>query len=269
MQSTYAFIGGGNMGRSLIGGLLAAGHPRSAIRVADADPAARAACHAQFDLEAAADNAEAARGADVVVLAVKPQHLRDVARALPRHGDALYVSIAAGITLAHLEAWLGPRPIVRAMPNTPALIGCGAAALVANAAVDAAGRGHASRLLEAVGSAVWLEDESHMDAVTALSGSGPAYVFRFIELLEAAGSELGLPPELARRLALDTVYGASRLARESSSTPAALREQVTSPGGTTERALVELEHADLAAIVRRALTAARDRAVELAAGIER
>ncbi|MGE0485111.1 MAG: pyrroline-5-carboxylate reductase [Gammaproteobacteria bacterium] len=272
MDSTYAFIGGGNMGRALVGGLLAAGHDAARIRVADASADARSACASQFGVATTDDNRTCAEGADVVVLAVKPQQLREVARTLGAQacGNPLYLSIAAGITVGHLEAWLGAgSAIVRAMPNTPALIGCGAAALYANAAVDAAQRELAAGLLGAVGSAVWVEDEALMDAVTALSGSGPAYVFLLIELMERAGIELGLPVALARALALDTVHGAARLAHASGRSPAELRVQVTSPGGTTERALASFAAADLPAIVARALTAARDRAIELAAGIER
>lgn len=272
MQSSFAFIGGGNMGRALIGGLLAAGHPTAAIRVVDASAEARSACQAQFGIAAGSDLAQAVGEADVVVLAVKPQQMREVARAVAGHGrsGALYLSIAAGITLAHLEAWLGPGcAIVRAMPNTPALIGCGAAALCANSAVGAQQRATATALLGAVGSATWLEDESLMDAVTALSGSGPAYVFLLIELLGEAGHGLGLPPDLARRLALDTVHGAARLAHDSGTPAADLRRQVTSPGGTTERALASFADDDLAGVVTRALTAARDRAIALAAGVER
>ncbi|MCB1746270.1 MAG: pyrroline-5-carboxylate reductase [Gammaproteobacteria bacterium] len=272
MPSTYAFIGGGNMGRALVGGLVAAGHDAAHIRVADASPDARAACTTQFGVATGDDILACARDADVVVLAVKPQQLREVARALGGESDdgTLYLSIAAGITVGHLEAWLGHgRAIVRAMPNTPALIGSGAAALYANAVVDDAQRALADGLLGAVGSAVWVEDEALMDAVTALSGSGPAYVFLLIELMERAGAELGLPPALARSLALDTVHGAARLAHASGQSPAELRVQVTSPGGTTERALASFAADELPAIVSRALTAARDRAVELAAGIER
>jgi pyrroline-5-carboxylate reductase len=272
MEPSYAFIGGGNMSRALIGGLVAAGHPASRIRVAEPVAASREALAAQYGVATFTDSVDAAAGADVVVLAVKPQQLREVALALaPRVSPGqLYLSIAAGITLGHLEAWLGAvTALVRCMPNTPAQIGCGAAALCANPAVTADQRTLAGRLLEAVGVAVWLEDESLMDAVTALSGSGPAYVFLLLELLEAAGTDLGLPADLARTLALATVEGAARLARASSDDPATLRRQVTSPGGTTERALAAFNDADLAGIVTRALRAARDRGRELAAGVPR
>ncbi len=272
MDSLFAFIGGGNMGRALVGGLLAGGHSASRIRVADADAGCRAACAERFGVMVTDDNLAACEGADVVVLAVKPQQLREVSLALAPNTSpsTLFLSIAAGITLGHLAAWLGDeRAIVRAMPNTPAQIGCGAAALCANHAVSPAQHDLAEHLLAAVGEAVWLEDEGLMDAVTALSGSGPAYVFLLLELLEQSGCELGLPAALSRRLSLATVEGAARLARGSEHDPATLRRQVTSPGGTTEQALKRFNDADLAGIVSRALTAARDRGRELAAQVPR
>lgn len=270
MEPLFAFIGGGNMGRALAGGLVASGHSPSRIRVADVSEACRLACAASHGVMVTDDNLAACAGADVVVLAVKPQQLREVCLALaPAAGPStLFLSIAAGITLRHLEAWLGrDRAIVRAMPNTPAQIGCGAAALCANGAVSNTQHALAESLLASVGVAQWLEDESLMDAVTALSGSGPAYVFLLLELLEQAGAELGLPAALSRKLALATVEGAARLASASSDEPATLRRQVTSPGGTTERALQSFNDADLAGIVLRALTAARDRGRELAAQV--
>ena len=272
MDPLFAFIGGGNMGRALVGGLLAAGHAPSRIRVADSDAGCRAECESRFGVAVGSDNLATCRDADVVVLAVKPQQLRAVSMVLaPAAGDdQLFVSIAAGITLDHLESWLGrARAIVRAMPNMPAQIRCGAAALCANGAVSAAQHALASRLLESVGLAVWLEDEHLMDAVTALSGSGPAYVFLLLELLEQAGCELGLPAALSRSLSLATVEGAARLARDAEHDAATLRRQVTSPGGTTERALASFNEADLAGIVSRALTAARDRGRELASQVPR
>lgn len=272
--TTYAFVGGGNMGRALIGGLIAAGHPATAVRVADSASAARSACTETFGVEAMAEPGAIVDGADVIVLAVKPQQMREAALDIGRRtgtDDAtLYVSIAAGITLDHLAHWLGKgRAIVRAMPNTPALIGCGATALAANPFVNALGRQRAEALLAAVGMVEWLDEESLLDAVTALSGSGPAYFFMFIEALEEAGAALGLPNALARKLALQTAYGATRLAHESPLAPGVLREQVTSPGGTTERALASFTAADFAAIVERALEAARDRSIELAEQTER
>ncbi len=267
MEPLFAFIGGGNMGRALIGGLLAAGHPASQIHVADAHEASRKSCADAFNVTIFSDNRLAANDADVVVLAVKPQQMRDVACALAGGGrrSTLYLSIAAGITTNHLATWLGAgSAIVRAMPNTPALIGAGVAGLYANAAVTNGQRALAEHLLGAVGVALWLDNEDLMDAVTAVSGSGPAYYFLLLELMERAGTRLGLPAGIARRLALETAYGATRLARESTHDAATLRHQVTSPGGTTERALLAFEQADLAHIVETALTAARDRGIELA-----
>jgi pyrroline-5-carboxylate reductase len=271
MQPIYTFIGGGNMGRALIGGLLASGHDATRLRVADAQATSRAACAEQFALAVYDDNRAAVRDADVVVLAVKPQQMAEVARGLADTANdaTLYVSIAAGITSRHLAAWLGDtRAIVRCMPNTPALIGSGAAAMYANAHVRAQQRELANQLLAAVGLSWWLEDESQMDAVTALSGSGPAYFFMFIELLEKVAAELQLPGELARALALQTAIGASKLAAQSEHSPATLRQQVTSPGGTTERALAVFNSGNLEQLVREALTAARDRSLELAAEVK-
>ena len=271
MEPTYAFIGGGNMGRALVGGLISSGHATSHISVADAFEPSRQACRELFDITVYDNNHAAAKNADVVVLAVKPQQMREVALDLGEVADdaTLYISIAAGITTTHLAAWIGgTRAIVRCMPNTPALVGSGAAALFANARVSDAQRALANRLLVAVGSAQWLEDEGLMDAVTAISGSGPAYFFLFIELIEKVAQELGLSADLARSLALETAFGAAKLARDSAHAPASLREQVTSPGGTTECALRVFSEAKLEAIVRQALTAARDRSVELARQVE-
>ena len=272
MPAIYTFIGAGNMGRALIGGLLAAGHPTAAIQVVEPDAAARSACRDAFGLDSSAHLAALRADTDVVVLAVKPQQIQAVAAALAAGADhhTLYLSIAAGITTGQLASWLGQRSaIVRAIPNMPALIGAGAAALYANTHVSPDQREQATQLLGAVGLASWLDDEALMDAVTALSGSGPAYFFQFIEHLETAGMELGLTPALARSLALETAYGSSRLARESALSPATLRQQVTSPGGTTERALATFAAGDFPGLVSRALHAARDRAVELAQQADR
>ncbi len=271
MEPIYAFIGGGNMGGALIGGLINGGHPPGRIRVADPQSASRRHCVETFQVAAYDDNLSACDGAEVVVLAVKPQHMRAVAEGLaPAATDTtLYLSIAAGITVAHLNRWLGAsRAIVRCMPNTPALVGAGAAALYANSNVTAPQRARASALLGAVGSASWIEREALMDAVTAVSGSGPAYFFLFIELIEKAAVEMGLDAELARGLALQTAYGAAKLALGSEHPPAVLREQVTSKGGTTAAALASFADAGLEAIVRRALGAARERSLALAAEVE-
>ena len=262
-----AFIGGGNMAASLAGGLVKRGHAPERITVADPRPEQLESLAQKFGVCVTPDNLEAAGAAEVLVFAVKPQVFRDAALPLAAAVQArrpLVVSVAAGITEPDIQAWLGGEPaIVRAMPNMPALVGAGAAALYANRRVSPEQRALAQAMLESVGIAVWIDDESLMDAVTALSGSGPAYFFLLMELMEAAGLELGLPPDAARRLTQQTAYGAARLALESGEAPAVLRKQVTSPGGTTAAALAVFEEAGLGAIVRRALTAARDRGRQL------
>ena len=262
-----AFIGGGNMARSLIGGLVQKGCDPKRISVADPSAEQRALLTGRFPVRTTANNLEASEGADVIVFAVKPQVLRAAAEGLVgqvRTRHPLIVSIAAGITEPDLRAWLGgDAAIVRAMPNTPALLGAGAAGLYANSSVNPDQRATAQALLEAVGTALWIEDESLMDAVTALSGSGPAYFFLLMELMEAAALELGLPAATSRELIQQTAYGAARMAQESGEAPATLRKQVTSPGGTTAAALSVFEEGKLSALVTRALTAARDRGREL------
>jgi pyrroline-5-carboxylate reductase len=263
MTSTIAFIGVGNMGRAILGGLLNGGHPRERLRAADADAEACARVQREVGVAASADNHAAAADADVLVLAVKPQQLKAVAAGLlPAAGGRrpLVLSIAAGIGTAALAGWFGAdTPIVRSMPNTPALIGRGTSALFATAATDEARRALAEAIMRAVGVVHWLDDEALMDAVTALSGSGPAYLFRVIECLAQSGERLGLDPALARRLALETAAGASELALASPFDPATLRAQVTSKGGTTEQALKVLDEGGIDALFSRALTAARDR----------
>lgn len=268
-QSKIAFIGCGNMGRSLIGGLISNGHPNSLICTADPDPAQRQQVKQLFDIETLEDNSQAVQDADVVVLAVKPQTMETTAatiRPALEKDPFLVISVAAGIRLSALERWLSPEtPIVRVMPNTPALIQAGAAALYANAAVNDEQRELAEGILRSVGLALWLEDESSMDAVTALSGSGPAYIFLIMEVLEKAATKLGLEQEQARLLTLETVFGAAKMALESKHDAATLRQQVTSPGGTTEAALkVLMQEGNIEATFEQALTAARQRSIELA-----
>ncbi|MGB9429613.1 MAG: pyrroline-5-carboxylate reductase [Gammaproteobacteria bacterium] len=266
-DTRIAFIGGGNMGSSLIGGLLKKGFAASQIRVAEPSSAQRERVRQQFAVDVGDDNTVAVQDAQVVVFAVKPQMFRDAARSLApalARTRPLIISIAAGILEPDICRWLGfDAAIVRAMPNTPALIGAGAAALYTNRFVTAEQRALAEQILTAVGIAVWLEDETLMDAVTAVSGSGPAYFFLLIELLEAAARELGLPMNVARELVTQTACGAARMARESAEDAVSLRQQVTSPGGTTAAALDVLEQAKLREIFRKALTAARDRGAEL------
>jgi pyrroline-5-carboxylate reductase len=268
-QDTLAFIGGGQMARALVGGLVAGGHDPRAIRVADPMTAQREAIARDFPgVAVVADNAAAADGASAWVLAVKPQQMREACAglaALAARQRPLVISVAAGIRLAELSAWLGGDvPVVRTMPNRPALLRAGITALVGGAAVGPAERDRAGALLAAVGACEWLDDESLMDAVTAVSGSGPAYLFLLAEMLEAAACAEGLPPAAARRLAVETLHGAARMARELDEDPAVLREQVTSKGGTTAAALAVLEGAGIRATFARAVHAARLRSAELA-----
>ncbi|HRO28744.1 MAG TPA: pyrroline-5-carboxylate reductase, partial [Luteimonas sp.] len=239
--ANIAFIGGGNMARSLIGGLVAAGVDPAGIRVADPSVQARDALSADFGVQAFADAAEAVAGAGTWVFAVKPQVMREVCAGLAtaaQAGRPLLVSIAAGITSTQLDRWLGGgQAVVRTMPNTPALLGAGVTGLYANARVDAAGRARADRLLASAGQTVWIDDEARMDAVTGTSGSGPAYVFLLAEALEDAAVAEGLPREAARTLAQQTILGAARMLTESGEPPAELRRRVTSPGGTPQAAI--------------------------------
>jgi pyrroline-5-carboxylate reductase len=264
-----AFIGGGNMAAALIGGLIKRGLP--AERLAAADPS-REQLHRlvrDHGIQAAPDNASAAHGAEVVILAVKPQQMRAVALGLAPHLAAarpLVISVAAGIPHAALARWFGAQiPVVRTMPNRPALNGFGATGLYAPAGVGAAHRELAESIMAAVSATVWVEHESQMDTVTALSGSGPAYFFLFMEALEAAAHERGLPTDIAHRLTLETAFGAAQMARHSSEPLSTLREQVTSKGGTTAAALEVLNAAGLRAIVAHAVAAADRRSAELAA----
>ena len=262
------FIGGGNMAGSLVGGLISDGWDPARIRVADADPGQRERMAARHQVATSPDNAAAVSDADVVVLAVKPQVLRDVAGDLSAalaQQRPLVISIAAGIREATLRSWLGENTaIVRAMPNTPALVQSGATALYANTRVTDQQRSLAESILRAVGLVIWIEDEDLMDAVTALSGSGPAYFFLFMEAMQAAGMELGLPADTARLLTLQTAFGAARMALESPEDAGTLRRHVTSPGGTTEAAINILQQGELQDLVRRALQGAAERSKELA-----
>ena len=269
-DTPIAFIGGGNMARSLIGGLIAGGVDPRRIWVADPQAGQRDWLHGRFQVHASADNVEAATQAQIVVLAVKPQVLRDVAQGLGPTVQArrpLVISIAAGVREPDLRRWLGGGPValVRTMPNTPALVGSAASALYANEFASDDHRQQAESLLRAVGMTVWVDDETALDAVTALSGSGPAYFFLLMEILERAAASLGLEAEAARLLTLQTAFGAAKMALESAESPAALRARVTSPGGTTERALAVLRDGGLEPLVAQALQAARHRSRELGA----
>jgi pyrroline-5-carboxylate reductase len=261
-----SIIGGGNMARALVGGLIGRGHEGGAIKVIEIDSEARATIAARFGVATSAAIEEPSVGAaEVVVIAVKPHVVRTVAVELGAHlRRQVVVTIAAGIRLSDLSRWLGGyRRLVRAMPNTPALIGAGIAGLFAMPGVDSEGRTRAAAVLEAVGATLWCDREEDLDAVTAVSGSGPAYVFYFIEALERAAQELGFQPEHAHRLALATFSGAIRLAEQSDSEPAVLRAQVTSKGGTTERAIAALDEARVKAAILAAVKAAAARAKEM------
>ena len=267
--SPIAFIGGGNMARSLVGGLLARGTPKDAIRVSDPIPASREALHHDFGIETFEGNADAVRGAPTWVFAVKPQVMRAVCQALaPIAQDArpLVVSIAAGITSSQLEKWLGGGiAVVRCMPNTPALLGAGVTGLHANRRVDNAGRDAAEALLSAAGATVWIDDEARMDAVTAVSGSGPAYVFLLAEAMQAAAIAEGLPADAARTLVLQTILGAARMLTEGDADATELRRRVTSPGGTTQAAIEAFEAGGLRELVANAIAAATQRGHQLSA----
>jgi pyrroline-5-carboxylate reductase len=266
-RTRIAFIGGGNMARSLIAGLTADGHEPSALVVSepDADKAGRLA--AAYGCRTADSNAEAAAGSDVIVLCVKPHVAPAVCRELAMalaDPPPLLISIMAGVTEAAIQRWLGRTvPLVRAMPNTPVMVQSGAIGLHAGAAASAAQINLAEEILRAGGLTRWVDAESQLDIVTALSGSGPAYFFLFMEALEQAAVDQGLDAETARLLSIQTALGAARMAMESDDSPAELRERVTSPGGTTERAIAAFESGDLDGLVARAVAAARRRAEEL------
>jgi pyrroline-5-carboxylate reductase len=253
------------MASALIGGMLQQGFGAGQIRVVEVVPEARERLGREFGVRATGDLAEGIAGSDVLVLAVKPQQLREVAQRMrPLRAGQLAISIAAGIRAGDVSRWLGGHAnLVRAMPNTPALIRAGITGLYALPGVSAAGRAGAENILGAVGETIWLGDEAMMDAVTAVSGSGPAYVFYFIEALEAAARDLGLAPETARRLSLQTFFGAAALAVQDGSEPAELRARVTSKGGTTERGIATLEARGVKAAIQAAARAAAARAREL------
>ncbi len=266
-KTSVAFIGGGNMARSLIGGLITDGWPPQQIWVSDPDAGQLNELIGRFGVNTTTDNNEAAAVASIVVLAVKPQKLQDVGRQLAgtlQRSNALIISVAAGVREPDLRAWLGGDvALVRTMPNTPALVGSGATALFANSRVSSTQQQLAESILRAVGITIWVTDEALLDAVTALSGSGPAYFFSVMEAMEEAGVNMGLSPNQARLLTLQTALGAAKMALESSEGPDALRVRVTSPGGTTERALAVLQQGNLKTLFSNALEAARQRSREL------
>lgn len=261
------FIGGGNMATCLISGLIASGHPAAYIWVSDINPDLLASLAANLNVNTTADNNVVLAAVDVAVLAVKPQVLKTVASAaaaLIQKKNLLIVSIAAGISQKSLSQWLGDSTaIVRCMPNTPALVLTGATALHANQQVSEEQRDLAESILRSVGITLWVENESELDAVTAVSGSGPAYYFLLMEAMEKTAVELGLTENTARLLVQQTALGAAKIALESSESPEQLRKRVTSPGGTTQRAIETFEQGGFTDLVARALHAARDRSIEM------
>jgi pyrroline-5-carboxylate reductase len=266
-----AFIGAGNMAGALIGGLIADGVSPADLIAADPSVEKCQSLAASTGMRTTQDNVAAVAEADIVVLAVKPQVLHEVVEgisALVHQRQPLVISIAAGIRCDTLLAWFGGEvPLVRTMPNTPAMIRSGATVLYATSSVSDAQREQAESLMRAVGLTQWIDDEALMDAVTALSGSGPAYLFLVMEAMENAARECGLPPETARLLTLQTAFGATRMALESDEPPARLRARVTSPGGTTERAIDALETGGLRQLFVDAISAAQQRSIELSADL--
>lgn len=265
-KTRIAFIGAGNMAASLIGGLRAKGLEAAQIRASDPGAETRSKVAAEHGIAVFADNAEAIKDADVVVLAVKPQAMKAVCEAIRPNlkPNQLVVSIAAGITCSSMNNWLGAQPIVRCMPNTPALLRQGVSGLFATAEVSAEQRQQAEELLSAVGIALWLDEEQQLDAVTAVSGSGPAYFFLLIEAMTAAGVKLGLPADIAAQLTMQTALGAAHMAVASDVDAAELRRRVTSPAGTTEAAIKSFQAGGFEALVEKALGAAAHRSAEMA-----
>ncbi|MHB9119057.1 MAG: pyrroline-5-carboxylate reductase [Burkholderiales bacterium] len=260
-----AFIGGGNMAGAIIGGLIRQGFKPDGIRVAEISAENRDKLGRRHGIACHEDMAPCVAGSDVVVLAVKPQQLPSVAQELaPRLVDQLVISIAAGVRATDLSRWLGGYPrIVRAMPNTPAMVQSGVSGLYALPGLDAALKNQAQTILDAVGKTVWLEREEQMDAITAVSGSGPAYVFYFLQAMQEAATELGFDSETGKTLALETLVGAGRLAAGSPEDFATLRANVTSKGGTTERAIATMEAAEVRANIVKGIHAASARSAEL------
>ena len=268
MREITSFIGGGNMAASLIGGLLASGREAAAIRVAVRSESSADGVRRRFGVQSGTDIRAAIDGAATVVLAVKPQQMAEAVGGLRVAAGTTVLSVAAGVYLATLRQWLDTDAVVRAMPNTPALFRCGVSGLYAEPALEPIHRSRAEGVLQAVGSICWLRSEAEIDAVTALSGCGPAYYFLLTEVLREAGTALGLEPAVAARLAQDTFVGAALMARDAATDVAQLRREVTSKGGSTEAAVASLEAAGLRRIFAEALAAAnarsRSRSEELA-----
>lgn len=264
---TIGFIGGGNMATSLMSGLIASGHSPQQIWVSDTAAATLQSHRDHLNVNISADNSKIVQEVDVVVLAVKPQVLRDVAVQIApaiQQKKSLVVSIAAGISQTSLANWLGSDvAVVRCMPNTPALVLTGATALHANGNVNEEQKDLAENILRAVGVSLWVEDENQLDAVTAVSGSGPAYFFLLMEAMEQAALDMGLDEHSARLLIQQTALGAAKIALESTESPAQLRQRVTSPGGTTQKAIETFQQNGFSELVSKALYAAKERSIEM------
>ena len=264
IDQNIAFIGGGNMASALISGLLGKGLTTAQIEVVEPFDEARQKLKFSFNIDAQPVPEAALARADLVVWAVKPQTFKDAALQSRSHtAKALHLSVAAGITSSSIARWLGSERIVRAMPNTPALIGKGITGLFARAGVSAADRALVDQVIATSGDWLWLTDEAQLDGVTALSGSGPAYMFYFMEAMTEAGEQMGLPREQAYKLAVATFIGAGELARASPETPEVLRQRVTSKGGTTYAAITSMDHSNIKNLFMQALYAAQIRAREM------
>ena len=268
-QTKIGFIGAGNMAQAIIGGLLNSGTPAHNIFIFEPNEVLANKLQASLGITAIADNVQLCEQSDVIVLAVKPQIMKVVLTSLTQfklNSDTLFISIAAGLPIKLMQSWLeAAHPMVRVMPNTPALVGAGVSGLFASKEVSSKQRQLAESVLRAVGSVIWVERESLIDTVTAVSGSGPAYFFYFIEALEKAAREGGLNADQARLLSLETAFGASKLALESEADAGTLRERVTSPGGTTQAALDVFDKNKMAEGLYEAVKAATARAKEMAA----
>ncbi len=268
-ENSIAFIGGGNMASSLITGLLANGYPRSKICASDTDADARGKLEENHNIATRNDNSLVARDADIVVLAVKPQVLEIVAKnvASTISSESAVISIAAGVPISALEYWLGDKSaVVRAMPNTPALVLAGATGLFANRNVTTYQKRAVEKIFGAVGYSCWAQNEEHIDFITAISGSGPAYFLMIFEIMQQLATELGLPREQAVELIMQTALGTAKMARNSPLPAEKLRRQVTSPGGTTEAAIQAFKKGGLEDLFREAITEAVKRAAEISNG---
>jgi pyrroline-5-carboxylate reductase len=267
---TIGFIGGGNMAGSLIGGLISAGFSASNITVAEPDEIRRQKLSQQFNVYTSTENNETLN-CEIIILAVKPQLLKMVCQQLDssKVSESLFISIAAGVKSTDINRWLNNNQnnnhaIVRCMPNTPALLQCGVSGLFSNELVTDKQKQQAEQIMQAVGIVIWVDNEEQLNAVTAVSGSGPAYFFLMMEAMQQAGEKLGLATDIAQQLVLQTALGAARMATESDLSPAELRQKVTSKGGTTEQAILSFQSADFQQIVLNALEAARNRSISLA-----